>query len=95
MRRSPFEQFPAIATVDEPDNIAAPRQTATGQPPFDQSYDDVLYRWRFFFCDGTGCRLHNDYYAQIRWVPEAALREYEFDPVSQRVVDWMLDRREE
>jgi 8-oxo-dGTP pyrophosphatase MutT (NUDIX family) len=62
-----------------------------GQPPFDQEWDDVTCRWRFFFCETTDSRVHNDYFAQIRWVPEGALREYDFDPVTQRVVDWMLE----
>lgn len=63
-----------------------------GQPPFDQPWDQVMCRWRFFFCEATACKVHNEYFAQIRWVPEAALREYDFDPVSQRVVDWMLEQ---
>lgn len=61
------------------------------QPPFDQPWDRVLCRWRFFFCDGTGSEIDNHYFSEVRWVPRATLSEYDFDPVSQRVVDWMLE----
>jgi ADP-ribose pyrophosphatase YjhB (NUDIX family) len=62
-----------------------------GQPPFDRAWDDVMCRWRFFFCDGTGSKVQNRYFLEVRWVPRATLREYEFDPVSQQVVDWILE----
>ena len=63
------------------------------QPPFDYSWDRVLCRWRFFFCDGTGSEVGNRYFSEVRWVPRATLREYDFDPVSQQVVDWLLEDR--
>ncbi len=62
-----------------------------GQPPFDQTWDNVVCRWRFYFCEPQSHKVHNEHYAQIRWIPRASLREYEFDPVSQKVVDWMLE----
>ena len=62
-----------------------------GQPPFDASWDNVMCRWRFFFCDGTGCEVQNLHFSEIRWVVQGDLREYEYDPVSQQVVDWILD----
>jgi ADP-ribose pyrophosphatase YjhB (NUDIX family) len=62
-----------------------------GQPPFDHPWENVPHRWRFFFCDATDSHMENGYFAEIRWVPQASLREYEFDPVSQQVVDWLLD----
>ncbi len=71
-----------------------------GQPPFDQRWDNILARWRFYFCDmggeeqgGESEAINNRYYGEIRWVPRVALREYEFDPVSQQVVDWMLEEQ--
>lgn len=63
-----------------------------GQPPFDMAWDDVVIRWRFFFCEGRESDVHNTHYAEIRWVQVGSLREYEFDPVAQQVVDWMLDQ---
>jgi len=61
------------------------------QPPFDHQWDDVLCRWRIFFCDGTGSEMDNQYFTEIRWVPRITLSEYDFDPVSQQVVDWLLE----
>lgn len=63
----------------------------TGQPPFDHAWDEVTCRWRFFFCDATGNEVHNVYFSEVRWIPRGALREYDFDPVSQQVVDWLLE----
>lgn len=61
------------------------------QPPFDQTFDDMTFRWRFFFCEASGEKMHNMYFDQVRWVPRASLREYDFDPVSRHVVDWILE----
>ena len=61
------------------------------QPPFDRAWDEVMCRWRFFFCDGTGSEMDNRYFSEIRWVPRATLSEYDFDPASQQVVDWLLE----
>lgn len=62
-----------------------------GQPPFDQAYGETLYRWRFLFGDASTQELNNRHYSEVRWVPRQSLVEYEFDPVSQQVVDWMLE----
>jgi 8-oxo-dGTP diphosphatase len=62
-----------------------------GQPPFDQTYDDVLYRWRYFFCDGEGSQINKSDFAEIRWVPRGALTEYDLDPVTQKIADWLLE----
>jgi 8-oxo-dGTP diphosphatase len=60
------------------------------QPPFDHTWDEAMCRWRFFFCDGSGCEVKNEHYLEVRWVPRASLREYDFDPVSQQVANWLL-----
>lgn len=62
-----------------------------GQPPFDQLWDGVNLRWRYFFCEGRASDVHNSHFEEVRWVPTGALCEYEFDPVAQQVVDWMLE----
>jgi len=62
-----------------------------GQPPFDMPWDDVVVRWRYFFCEGRAEDVHNKHYDEVRWVCIGSLREYEFDPVAQQVVDWMLE----
>jgi 8-oxo-dGTP pyrophosphatase MutT (NUDIX family) len=65
-----------------------------GQPPFDLAWDEVLTRWRYFFCDGRAADVHNTHFAEIRWVPVGSLREYEFDPPAQQVTDWILEPKE-
>ena len=62
-----------------------------GQPPFDQAWDDVIMRWRYYFCAGLAKDVANKHYAEIRWVSVGSLREYDFDPVAQQVVDWILE----
>jgi mutator protein MutT len=62
-----------------------------GQPPFDKVWDGVTLRWRFFFCEAQSDAIHNHHYQEIRWVSVGSLREYEFDPAAQQVVDWMLE----
>lgn len=62
-----------------------------GQPPIDLPWDDVLCRWRFFFCDATGSEVASRYYSEVRWVRRPDFREYDFDPVSQQVAAWLLD----
>jgi hypothetical protein len=34
---------------------------------------------------------NNRHYEEVRWVPRQSLLEYEFEPVSQQVVDWLLE----
>ncbi|MDM8008687.1 MAG: NUDIX domain-containing protein [Phycisphaerae bacterium] len=62
-----------------------------GQPPIDLPWDDVLCRWRFFFCDATDSEVATRYYSEVRWVRRPDFREYDFDPVSQQVAAWLLD----
>ena len=68
-------------------------EVRSGQPPFDLAWDDVVMRWRFFFCQAVG-EVRNTHYGEVRWIPPGALREYEFDPAAQQVVDWLLEPRE-
>jgi len=65
----------------------------TGQPPFDHAWDDVVMRWRYYFCEARAADTANRHYAEIRWVPVPSLREYEFEPVAQQVVDWILEAK--
>ncbi len=62
-----------------------------GQPPFDHPWDELMCRWRFFFCDDMGESVDLTHYGEVRWVNQVDLREYEFDPVSQQVADWILE----
>ena len=80
-----------ILLEDAAEQLAIQPQILYGQPPFDHSYDDVTYRWRFLFAEAGDASINNRHYEELRWVPRQSLREYEFDPVSQQVVDWMLE----
>ncbi len=62
-----------------------------GQPPFDAEWEGTTHRWRFYFCEGLAGPLNNRHYQEVRWVLRPTLQEYEFDPVSQKVVDWLLE----
>jgi ADP-ribose pyrophosphatase YjhB (NUDIX family) len=61
-----------------------------GQPPFDHPWEHSVCRWRFYFCEALEGPTNNRYFQEVRWVPRGALREYDFDPVSQQVVNWLL-----
>lgn len=69
-------------------------QIVFGQPPFDHVWDDVMCRWRFYFCQATCDKIRHHDFAELRWVNKPSLREYEFDPVSQQVVDWLLEAQD-
>lgn len=60
-----------------------------GQPPFDAELNGTLYRWRFCFGSATGGEAEPVGVDELRWVIPGTLVEYEFDPVSQQVVDWL------
>ena len=62
-----------------------------GQPPLDHEHDGVLYRWRFVFGEIDGDPPIKPTAPETRWVTLPSLREYMFEPVSQQVVDWMLE----
>lgn len=62
-----------------------------GQPPFDHAYGEDTYRWRFLFGDVDDDPILKPTYPESRWVPRQSMCEYEFEPVSQRVVDWLLE----
>lgn len=73
------------------ESLGARLRVVCGQPPVDMAWDDVVCRWRFFFCDAANQEVQNRSFAEIRWVRRADLREYDFDPVSQQVAAWLLD----
>ena len=62
-----------------------------GQPPFDHPFGDQTYRWRYLFGEVSDPEVDNRHYQEVRWVPKQSLREYDFEPVSRQVVDWLLE----
>jgi len=62
-----------------------------GQPPFDHLFGDQTYRWRFLFGEVSDAKVSNCHYQEVRWISRPSLREYDFEPVSRQVVDWLLE----
>lgn len=66
-------------------------EISVGQPPFDGNYGDRDVVYRFFIAGiKTGKATPLDY-EDIRWLAPAQLREYQFNPTMQQVIDWYLD----
>jgi len=61
-----------------------------GQPPVLAQIDGRSVEMRYFHCEVTAGEPSSRSYAEIRWIPKAHLREYEFDDVSQPVATWFL-----
>lgn len=76
------------------DGLNVSVEIKVGQPPFDEQVGDQIQRWRYFFCDSSPVDASEAHAATQRWVQPGGLREYEFEPVSRRVVDWLLETGE-
>lgn len=61
-----------------------------GQPPVPWEIDGKSAEVRYFFCGVSGGEAGNGPYSEIRWVPRAHLREYDFDAPCKTVVEWLL-----
>ena len=61
-----------------------------GQPPLVVRIEGREAELRYFFCGVTSGDADPGPYAETRWVSRGHLREYEFDAVSQPVVEWLL-----
>lgn len=61
-----------------------------GQPPVLAQLGGRSVEMRYFHCEVTSGEPSARQYAEVRWIPKAHLREYEFDEVSQPVAAWLL-----
>ncbi len=61
-----------------------------GQPPVVAEVDGERAELRYFFCGLSVGDTRPAPYAEIQWIPRIHLREYDFDPASQIVVDWAV-----
>ena len=95
-------QFPRALSREDESPEAAMRRLAeellgieidivAGQPPLLEQAEGREVELRYFFCGILSGSVRSDAYAEIRWVPRAHLREYEFDEASQPVVDWLIE----
>ena len=60
------------------------------QPPLMCQMDGREIELRYLFCGPLSDEPIQGPFAEVRWVPKAHLREYDFDPASQPVADWIL-----
>ena len=72
------------------DAIGLTIEVVVGQPPLHSEINGKEYELRYFFCGLASGEAEPGPYQEIRWVSHAHLREYDFDPPSQPVVDWVL-----
>lgn len=72
------------------EEIGIPVDIIEGRPPLVCQVDGSEIELRYLFCGPVGDDTQTGSYAEVRWVPKAHLREYEFDPASKPVSDWML-----
>ena len=66
-------------------------EIVVGQPPLFEEIHGRRTEVRYFFCAVAHGSASPGTYREIRWVPRAHLREYDFDAVSRPVVGWLLD----
>lgn len=94
-------QFPrcAVAPGETPEaamrrfvseELHMPVEVIEGRPPLVCQVDGSEIELRYLFCEPVGDDPSSGPFAEIRWVPKAHLREYDFDSASEPVVDWML-----
>ncbi len=62
-----------------------------GQPPFLAELDGEEVELRFFICGCDAAEANRGPYDEIRWIERGHLYEYEFDTITQPVVEWFLD----
>ena len=62
-----------------------------GQPPLIMEIDGQQVELRYFFCTLAVGEPNAQENAECRWVLRGQLLEYDFDPQSQPVVDWLLE----
>ena len=67
-----------------------PVEIIEGRPPLVCQVDGREIELRYFFCGPVGDDPCKGSFAEIRWVPKAHLSEYDFDPASKPVADWLL-----
>lgn len=73
------------------EQLGMPVEIISGQPPLLSSIDGRESELRYFFCGAMTDRPKSDAFSEFRWVIKAHLREYEFDPASSPVCEWLLE----
>lgn len=73
------------------DDLGLDLEIVVGQPPLVGPVDGEQVELRYFFCGVSLGEATPDPYSDVRWIPRAHLREYEFDEASRGVVEWILE----
>ena len=68
-------------------------EVIVGQPPLVETIDGQRVELRVYFCGVQHEASHTHAYAESRWINKAHLSEYDFDRVSQPIVDWLIEYR--
>lgn len=61
-----------------------------GQPPLTDTTAGRRIIYRYFFGHVEDNEVQNLDFAEIRWVSPGQLRDYEFDPTSGMVAEWLV-----
>lgn len=61
-----------------------------GQPPLQDTVEGKSVIYRYFFGHVAADVVQNLDFAEVRWVQAGQLPEYEFDPTSEMVAQWLM-----
>ena len=86
----PKESAEAAMRRIAPEQLGLFVELVIGQPPFLCEIAGHPAEVRYFFCGLAGEDATPGHYSEIRWIPRAHLREYDFDDASKVVVEWLL-----
>lgn len=75
------------------EKLSAEIEIDLGQPPLHDTVAGQPVIYRYYIGTVIGLDVGNEGFAEVRWVAMGQLRDYEFDPVSQMVVDWLLEEQ--
>jgi ADP-ribose pyrophosphatase YjhB (NUDIX family) len=101
-RGEPGWEFPGDVVGEGESPEAAARRAARdkvnlnieidiGQPPLAEELEDRVVLYRYFLAGVLEGQAEPKGCEEIRWIEKGQLREYDFDAVTQGVVDWYLD----
>lgn len=66
-------------------------EVVVGQPPVVEIIEGKEVELRYMFCGILTGEPAAGPYEEVRWAPKQQLREYDFDPASVPVVEWLLE----
>lgn len=64
-----------------------------GQPPLQAKQGEQTVSYRYFFAHVEMGEVRALGFEEARWVQLGQLSEYEYDPTTQMVIDWLLEKQ--